>query len=106
MAVLEFFLFWAIVMFVVLEGMHVFVFGWFVDEAQLDAYLGKYLDEATLNPYSANRTLLSNLPRYASRHRTILSQWHIDEMGCVPRWSKWTKRLDDKRAELLTAEYK
>lgn len=101
MAVIEFFLFWAIVWFLIIEGVHVLVFGWFIDEEQLDAYLGKYLEDAELNPFSKGGTLFSGLPRYVSRHRTLLTKWHIDEYGTVPRWSKWTKRLDDKRSELL-----
>jgi len=90
-----------VVMFLIIEGTHFHVYGWFIKEEELDAYLGKYLPTATLNPYSENGTLFSDMPRYVSRSNSILCKWSIERYGVIPRWSKWTKQLDEKRAELM-----
>ena len=83
----------------IVDGTHASVFGLPIKEKELDAYLGKYLDKAELNPYSS--TMLSNMPRYVAVSSTVLSKRHIEKYGTIPRWSKWSKRLDKKRASLL-----
>lgn len=96
-----FILFFAALFFLVIEGTHFHVYGWFIKEEELDAYLGKYLGQAGLNPYSENGTLFCDMPRYVSRSNSFLSKWSVERYGVIPRWSKWTKKLDERRAELM-----
>lgn len=77
------------------------VYGWFLKETELDVYLGKYLEKATLNPYQKDGTLFCDLPLYISRHSSIFSQWYIEDYGQVPRWSKWNKLISKKRMSLM-----
>lgn len=91
----------AAAVFLIVEGVHISVYGWMIDEAELDAYLGKHLEDAEMNPYSLNGTLFSGMPRYVARSQTFLTKWHIEGYGTIPRWSKWTEVLDKKRLELF-----
>jgi hypothetical protein len=83
------------------EFAHWSVYGRPVPEDEIDYYLTKYLPDAHLNPYSDNGPLFCDMPRYVSRSQSVLSKWYIQDYGWIPRWSKWTKVLDAKRAELL-----
>jgi hypothetical protein len=82
----------------VMELSNISVYGWYLKEEELDAYLGKYLEGAHLNPFS-NR-MITGMPNYVAKRWGPLSTWYVEDYGLVPRWSKWTKRLDAKRAEL------
>jgi len=81
------------------------VFGPMISEDELDAYLGKYLNEAVLNPYSSDGSLFCDIPLYIARQPSILSEWYIERRngagGPIPRKSKWTKLINERRAQLL-----
>lgn len=88
--------------FICVEFAHFMVLGWIIPEADLDAYLGKYLQVAQLNPYASERNLFCDVPQYiSSSSQSFMAKWHIEDFGVIPRWSKWSKRLDERRAELL-----
>lgn len=89
------------VLFLVVECAHFHVYGWFIKEEELDHYLGKHLPTATLNPFSEDGTLFSDMPKYVARSSSFLSKYSVERYGTIPRWSKWTRKLDEKRAELL-----
>lgn len=90
-----------LVLILIIEGTHFSVYGPFIKEDELDAYLGKYLAAATLNPFSADGTLFSDMPKYVTRSSSFLSKYSVERYGTIPRWSKWTKALDARRAVLL-----
>lgn len=90
--------------FVITQLAQMSVYGWFISDAELDAYFGKYLENAKLNPYSESRSLFCDMPKYVSISRSVLGKWVIEDYGVIPRWSKWTAKLDAKRAELLAKE--
>lgn len=85
----------------IVEATHFMVFGWFIPEEELGVYLEKYLPNAQLNEFSKDGTLFSGFPRYVARTRTFITKWYISDYGTIPRWSKWSKKLDDRRKELL-----
>lgn len=91
----------AAAIFLIVESVHISVYGWPIDEDELDMYLDKHLDKAEMNPYSQNGTLFSGMPRYVARSQSFLTKWHIEGYGTIPRWSKWTEVLDKKRLELF-----
>lgn len=86
---------------IVVEVIHTIVFGWLLKEKELDAYLSKYLPFAKLNPFSEKRTLFCDMPNFIALNNSFLSQWYIQDYGCVPRWSKWDKLISEKRRVLL-----
>lgn len=80
------------------------VLGKFIKEKDLDVYLSKYLPYAKINPYSKKGTMLGEMPKYVALFPSVLTKWHIEDYGTIPRWSKWSKRLDEKREFLLKQE--
>lgn len=81
------------------------VYGRFLKDEEIDAYLTKYLPQATLNEYDPDQELFADMPRYLSMHRfTLLSKWHIQDTGVIPRWSKWSDKIDQRRAELIAED--
>lgn len=99
MLVLAFYFGWALGVLIVVESAHWWVVGGFIKEKELDAYFSKYLPYSKLNPYS--NTLLTDMPKYTARSQSPLSKWYIQDYGSIPRWSKWSKRLDARRKSLL-----
>lgn len=91
-----------LIIFVLIESVHYLVYGWYIPEKELDVYLGKYLDKTTLNPYS-NGSILTDMPKYISTSNSFTSKWHISDYGLIPRWSKWSARIDARRKELIAA---
>src|SRR5690349_21507867 len=87
---------------VVIEVLAWFIMGPLLKERTFERYLGKYWEEIRLNSYENTGKLLSGLPKYLSASSpTPLSRWSIQDFGRIPRWSKWSKELDKKRAELM-----
>lgn len=84
---------------VIFETSSIIVYGWLVSEKNLDYFLGKHLESYIANEFS-KRTMLSGyqrgLPYISKMPPTPLSKYHIDNHGRIPRWSKWTKKIDEK----------
>lgn len=85
----------------IFEGATLAVYGTPMSEADLDSYLGKNLSIATLNSYDneilSMRWFASILP-----FPIFTAKWVISGFGTVPRWSKWSKKLDERRRELIS----
>ena len=66
------------------------------------------LDGYYLNPYSINKEILSSnkhdAPSLAGNIGCIIAKWYVEDIGIVPRWSKFHKELETKRAELLNKQ--
>lgn len=95
-----------LVVVLIFEGTHMSVFGGLLGERTLKMVLEVRLDSLELNPYSntimSDRDYTSERPYLSCLGQSMLTKWNIDGIGCVPRWSKWSRILDDKRLELLT----
>lgn len=94
---------WLVFMIVVFEVIGRVIFGKFIEEKDLDAYLLKYLSEYKLNDCDdpGRNQMFSNyeLP-YISVHTTFMSRWYIEKLGRIRRWSKWTKIINEYHAKL------
>lgn len=89
-----------LIVWVIVEISTRIVYGRFLDEGELDVYFGKYLASTYLNKF--NDKILSGPPKYVSRHYlSVFGRWHVSDHGVVPYWSKWNRRLDARRSELL-----
>lgn len=89
------------------------VYGRYLSDEDIEIIVSKDLDTMKLNPYSDNHSIISpafdlnKVDRYyLGRARlATLSKWHIgalgENLGQIPRWSKWSKILDEKREELI-----
>ncbi len=84
----------------VLEGIvHKSVYGPLLNDEFLDKYFDKRWKNYTeLNTYDSY--IISGDP-YLAVAPSFFTRWHISDIGCIPRWSKWSKALDDLRVELL-----
>lgn len=75
------------------------VYGGFIEEAQLDAYFAKHLNQySAANYYYDNDLLLTEDPfllPYVAKQDGILGNWVIEDYGRIPRWSKWHGKLND-----------
>lgn len=86
------------------ELAHISVYGWLTPEEELDVYLEKYLDGYKLNDLSGkpDQLYLSGKPYIAkSPQPSIMSKWYLRDYGRISRWSKWSKRIDEKVADLV-----
>lgn len=81
-------------------------YGWYLSDKQIGAILENNMDKMRLNqfadhilsdPYSAGYVAHKSLP--------LISKWYIAKVGMIPRWSKWSKVLDEKRDELLAMNH-
>ncbi len=71
------------------------------NEEVLDTFFEKHWETYKAN--GAHTRLiygLGSLP-YLSRAQGILWKWSIEDIGRIPRWSKWPKKLDALHAEML-----
>ena len=86
------------------EIAHRSVFGKPLDEVTLDRFFETTFDKYDkLNGYSTNiliRTDNWDAP-YIAINRSPTQKWYIQDLGTIPKKSKWTKKLDDKRMELM-----
>lgn len=90
-----------VVVAAIVQGVTMWVCGPFLSEEELGAYLGEHLESATLNPYS--HSILS-MPDFASNSiQGPLNGWYIHDRGLVPRWSRWSAKMDEKLKELKNA---
>ena len=70
------------------------IFGGYLSDEELDAYYSKYFDSM----YRTGRILTSN-HEYGFTAKVpfgIFSKYYVNDIGQIPRWSKWTKKLDKK----------
>jgi hypothetical protein len=83
------------------------VYGDYIDESDLDTFFGKYLSSFQLNDSSRDYNLLYtpyteshaiNIPFVA---KTKNGKWYINDYGLIRKSSKWTKALNERRAELV-----
>jgi hypothetical protein len=91
----------AILFSVALTISSVAVYGALIGREDLDAYLGKYIEGMVLNTYNDKILSSNSAPRYVAMHWSIVSKWHVEDYGTIPRWSPWSRKLDAKREELL-----
>lgn len=92
-----------------LELVHRSVYGGIIKEAELDAFFSKHLEHYKINELSRDTWMFNsypeNLPYLSRSGQYIFNSWYIEDHGVIPRWSKWSKRLDE-RYEQLTNEDK
>lgn len=89
----------------ILELAHRFVIGGHIKESELDEYLGKYYEGLKLNEFDKSGYLFSGSPKYiASIGFTPSTKWYIQNYGSIPRWSKWSAKLDYKRKVLMATQ--
>lgn len=95
---------WIIGMVLIFEGVHFFVYGWFAQESELDVFFNKHLTNYKLNPYNANSFSAAatsfDLP-YIAQSTSFTSKWYIEDQGVIPRWSPWSKKLDERQESLF-----
>lgn len=63
-----------------------------IDKMQLNQYNDKIMNEYESSPFAPYVSLMP---------LSIFSKWQIDDSGRIPRWSKWTKILDERRKALI-----
>ena len=93
-------------LFVINEVVASSVLGWFIPAKKLDEFFEKnlvdYQDEFLKEERPArmfygiavgDRDL--HLPFISHGPLPAISKWYIHEMGRIPRWSKWSKKLDE-----------
>jgi len=92
-----------VLVFLIEEDSHKYVYGSLLKEDFLDQFFDSRIDTYELNQltsYIMKEKANFRAP-YIAIAKSFLSKWHINRVGCIPRWSKWSKRLDEKREELL-----
>ena len=103
---------WAVILFLVWELSKRLVCGRLLSEDELDVFFSAHLEEYVLNECSKNKDLLSHGPQtepFVSRNTRSyitpfnLSYWYINDVGRVPRWSRWHRLLEIKRRQLIDA---
>lgn len=85
------------------------VYGPLLSDADLDHFMDTYLDAYVVNGYSyeANRKMFVDendreMPYISEGGSSFLSKWSFEkELGRIPRWSKYSKILDE-RFEVLS----
>ena len=91
---------------VVVELTHISVFGKLRKEAWLNGYFIEGLDDYD-NLIGGDKHILvydydkSVRVPFIAKSNSTLSKWYIQDIGTIPRWSKWSKKLDEHRLELL-----
>lgn len=96
----------AVLLFCIFEGVSWSVYGKLLSDAELRVFLAKHLPKYELNSIAphimmADRMALEErLPFVAIHSFTPLSKWYFSEWGRVPRWSKASKMLDRRHANL------
>lgn len=87
------------------EFAHWSVLGGHIKEADLDEYLGKYYKHLELNEFNKDGYLFSGSPKFiAYIGFAPTSKWYIKDYGTIPRWSKWSAKLDYKRKVLMATQ--
>lgn len=93
-------LFIIIIFLFVIEITHWFIVGFLLKDEIIKEFAKK---EYRINPLK-NEILMessySDKPMVAIL-RSVLSKWYIEDVGCIPRWSKYSKHFDKLRIELL-----
>lgn len=79
-------------------------YGWWIPEHHLDSFLEKNLTKYKLNSFDSGilSAFEGNLPYISILPFDLFAKWQINDVGTIPRWSKWSKALDDRRFQLLT----
>lgn len=93
------------------EISHRSVFGKHLSEEALDDLLAGELKYYSLTDFSEWNTLLFGwkdngpLPYLTCGTKSLTSKWSVggtsSQSGTIPRWSKWSRILDDHRAKLI-----
>lgn len=68
-----------------------------------DDFLKKYVPKLLKKAWCHHGDILSNIEQpYITRHSgDLFAQWHISDVGRIPRKSKWHKIVNDRWLELL-----
>ena len=93
-------LFWI----VMCELVSFLVYGRLVKEHRLDSYFTpERLDSIELNPYNSSNNLFydPNGRFIAKVIFSLTAKWYIHDIGLIPRWSKWSRTLEEKRSLLI-----
>lgn len=80
----------------------VFAVGWFIPKNKLDKYMEKY-EKDYFEMDNRNSMFYGpiSLPFIARGCSSVLNRWYISRLGIIPRWSKWSKFLDEKREKWI-----
>ena len=81
------------------------VLGWFIPAKKLDDFFEKNLEDYKnefLNEERSSRMFYGiavedralGLPYISRGPLPAIGKWYIQDMGRIPRWSKWSKELD------------
>lgn len=90
------------------ELIHLWVFGRLLPDSQVVSFLDHYLNDYVPNDFTRGTMIVShanfNLPYIAKSKGVLwplfLTKYHLQDYGCVSRWSNQSKRLDAKFASL------
>lgn len=92
------------VLYAFAEGVPRSVYGPLLSSEDLNSYFernfGKYKELNFLNSDILSGYLY-DLPYVAKGSGSLLSKWHIEDWGRIPRWSGWSKELDKVQRHLI-----
>ena len=90
-------------MMVMSEIINYHVYGPIISEEKLDVYFGEYFTYYSQTKIDRRSKMFYgpiDLPYIAPVGGAIISKWYIGyHCGLIPRWSKWSKKLDQLSAE-------
>jgi len=78
-------------------------YGGFIPDSEIGPFLERHWDEMELNELNRKGELfyIPGKAPFIASHWSLFSKWHVYGEGVVPRWSKWSKKLDEKHQELF-----
>lgn len=88
------------ILFAINEVSSLMVYKWYLGEDFLDEYMPLWLDEAQLNIFN-EKILSTGGSGFITTHNSLISKWYVHDFGQIPRWSKWSRVIDEKHNELL-----
>jgi hypothetical protein len=82
------------------------VFGPLKSERELDEFFEPRIDNFSVSPFNSSIMYVAKGRdmKFVAKTSSLLSRWYIHDVGTIPRWSKWNKRLDEKRSEQLEVQ--
>jgi len=84
-----------IILIVAFEFSSRVTFGRIISEHDLNTFLAKHLNGYTLNEQSNTLLYHSNLPFISKSCPCVSYKWYIENYGRIPRWSKWSRKIDE-----------
>lgn len=93
-----------LIIFFASEMSSTMVVGWIVRKSKLDNFMEWNIHTYPLTGMSDKRSMFygtPNLPFVSKSIGGFLTKWYISDCGRIPRWSKWSKQLDQMRLRYM-----